>query len=384
MSPKITDGYLPQLYFGEVESALLRQGGSMSAPLIEAEVVEAEFNLKLAASPIDHCIRNLTTGFPDNPTYFALSESLALNAVIGRFSKFQCVIVTWEFYKRASILWNSLLADEGLTDFIKDGIDPEEPSISPTKCRSEALAELLSNDVHNASTTELAVQLNYLLMYLLAAHEVGHLALGHLHRLRNLYVDEAGTVQPDLRVSSRAREWDADGFAMGAALYLTGSEFAQEALFRKLLVSKEANLRVLFVVAYALFILLDDASPQERPLDERTHPRPLVRIGLTSLAVSRLLHMFGSMNVGEVMDTARRALRSVEIAILRLAGGVMESELAEKLTSELETEVSLLSASFNEQILSLDRSRIKHYYWAEPLSQQILRFSDDDQELTQP
>jgi hypothetical protein len=381
MEPKITDTYLPKHCFAEVEGVLARYGGSMSVGLIDADAVEREVGLKLAASPIDHCVRNLTHGFPDNPTYFALSEALSLNAVIGRFSNFQCVIITWEFYKRATIFWNSLLVDKGLVNFLKSGSDPDEPDILPVKNRGEALAELLSNDISNDETALLGIPLNYLFMYILASHEVGHLALGHLHRSANAYIDEMGPTKSELRISSRAREWDADGFALGATLYLTGSDFAKEPFVKDLLVSKEANLRIVFVVAYALFILLDEASPQDRPLEERTHPRPLVRVGLASLAVSRLLHMLGAMDASEALDTARRAIRAVEIAVLHLAGGVMEPSLAKNLTAELAAEADRLSASFNDQLETLDRSRIGHYAWAGPLSQPMPILSGENSEI---
>src|SRR5690606_38574797 len=103
--------------------------------------------LRLAASPIDQCIRNLTYRFPDYPTYFAISDAKILNAAIGRFSSFQCIVVTWEFYLRASKLWNSLLADQGLLAFLRDGVDSPEPTLDPVNNRTDAISSLINNEV---------------------------------------------------------------------------------------------------------------------------------------------------------------------------------------------------------------------------------------------
>lgn len=378
MTEKITDCYLPERHLAEIETVLAGRSDSWCAPLFGAEEMEGEDWLRRIASPIDHCIRNLTAQYAEPPTYFVLSRGSAVNAFIGRRSGFQCIVVTEALCRRADALFSGLLADAGLVNFLRNGSEPVEPDIEPTRERSDALARLVEFQTSDIARTALRAQLFYLLMYALTAHELGHLALGHLDREPDANLDEAAPVQADSRLASRAREWDADRYAVGAALYLLGSDFANEPLFRSLITDGHAALRVLFVVIYVSFIVMDEASPQDRPAEERTHPRPLVRVGLAGVAATLFLELQGQVGPGETLEVARRALRSVEIAIWRLAGGVMDASLATKLTTELEGELSRLSEALNELLPSLNRKRLEGNGWAVLLNEPVPAFPSDD------
>jgi len=207
----------------------------------------------------------------------------------------------------------------------------------------------------------------FLLLYFLTAHEIGHLALGHLDRKAEGSMDEVSD-NGESKIASRAMEWDADSFAMNATVYLTGSEFRQQEVWRDMLPDTEASLRLLSVMTYVLFTLMDSMGPQDRPAEDRTHPRPLVRVGLATFNLAAVMSGFGSVDGSVVMDTNRAAIRAVEIALHELAGGVMERALATQLGEELDVEAERLVATLGGELWTqLDRSRLNDLYFARAL-----------------
>lgn len=367
--PSITDHYLPSHRLGAVEALLLKKGGSLLAPIYTADEIEASTALQLCASPIDFCIRNLTHRFPDGPTYFAITKASAVNAMIARFPGFQCVVIAQGVHIRTSVLLVSLLTHAPLQNFIQGGVEPDEPVTAPTRSREEALNHLSEHAGQiTDQTRSLTASLMFLLLYLLTAHEIGHLALGHLDRRSDGNMDEVEEVN-ESKAESRAQEWDADGFAFAATLYLTGSEFRLLPVWRDLIPDTHAALRVISVVAYALFTVMDSMGPQDRLPEQRTHPRPLVRVGLATLTLTALMHDFGSVTGDVVMDTSQAAIRAVEITLHDLAGGVMERDLATQLGDELESEMHRLISVLRDDLWPLlDRSRLSDLYWARGLS----------------
>ena len=363
----LVENYLPPERLGAVEAMLVKGASSLVAPIYSAAEVDAELSLRLCAVPVEHCIRNITRHFPDGPTYFAISHSTSVNAVIGRFADYQCVVVAQGVHVRATTLLASLLAHEPLREFLRSGREPQEPAFEPTRSRGEALARLYEDDGNiSDEVRSLTASCAYLLLYLLTAHEIGHLALGHLSKSHSGAMDEVSEAV-ESQAESRAQEWDADGFAFAGTLYLIGSEFREQPVWRDLLLDAPTNLRVLSFAAYVLFTMMDGAGPQDRDPERRTHPRPLVRVGLATLTLMAVMDRFGSVTAEDVLATSRAAVRACEIALHNLGGGVMEPQLADRLGEELEGEIDRLTPILGELWPLLDRSRLDGLFWARGL-----------------
>jgi hypothetical protein len=364
----ITDHYLPPEHLGAVEALLIRLDSSLAAPIYSADEIEETASLRFCASPVDFCIRNLTARFPDGPTYFVVTRSGAVNALIARFPAFQCILVAEGVYVRAAVMLASLFTSASLRAYVRRGIEPDEPRSEPIWSREEALLRLAEDSgAIDDEVRGMTVTLGFLLMYVLTAHEIGHLALGHLDLRPGTSLDETGPSEGP-KAESRAQEWDADGFALNAALYLTGSPFRNEPGWRDYLTDNAAALRILSVLAYVLFTLMDSMGPQDRPAEDRTHPRPLVRIGLASLTLTAVMHHFGAYEGETVMDTMQASIRAVEIALQEIAGGVMEPELAFALGKELEAEAARLIPVLGKDLWPrLDRSRLSDLFFARGL-----------------
>lgn len=368
MDDLVTDTYLPPEHLGAVEARLLQDGGSLVGPIYSADEINTSLPLRLCASPIDASIRFLTARYPDGPTYFAITNANAVNAMIARFEGFQCIVVAQGVHIRASVLLASLLAHEPLRAFLDGGQAPAEPTSEPLRSREEALVHLIEEQAFpiDDEVRSLTASLTFFLLYVLTAHELGHLALGHLHARSSGKMEEEGPGE-ESPAESRALEWDADGFALAGALYLTGSEFRTRPGWRDLLKDEEAGFRLVSVVAYVLFTLMDSMGPQDRPREERTHPRPLVRMGLATLTLMMLMEQSGSVSGQQMLEQSRAAIRAVEITLHELGGGVMEPALAQHLGDELDKEVQQLASVLDELWPKLDRSRLDGLYWARGL-----------------
>jgi len=366
--PTVTDSYLPPQHLGAVEAMLIQEGGDLLAPLYTADEVQAEFPLQLIASPVDHCIRNLTHAFPDGPTYFVVSHSGAVNAMIARFTTFQCIVVAQGVHVRSSLMLFGLLPSTSLRAYIASGIEPDEPVAEPTRSREAAIAGLFDSTLAvSPEVLSLTASVNYLLLYFLTAHEIGHLALGHLERRKGGAMDEVG-LSDGPKAESRAQEWDADGFALTGTLYLTGSPFREQPVWCDLLPDLPAGLRVVTVVAYLLFTLMDSSGPQDRATEDRTHPRPLVRVGLATMTLAAVMHHFGAVGGQDVLDVTRASIRAIEIALHEQMGGVMEADLATKLSAELDEEAERLVQVLGGELWdALDRSRLTSLFWTKAL-----------------
>ena len=364
---RITTGYLPVEHWGAVETRILRRAPSLVGRILEPNEIEDLLSLRLCAAPIDHCIRNLTHRFRDGPTWYAITDAPYANAVVARFENFQCIVVSQAFHVTASLLFVRLLAWPPLREFVRNGAEPPEPTSPPSRGRVEAVVQLLADDGEfDGEARELTAAFCYLLLYLLTAHEIGHLALGHLDLCDNGQMVEVDS-NPAEKAQSRAMEWDADGFAIAATQWLAGSEFREVGSWPQLLSDNSANLRVVCTTAYVLFTLMDALSPQDRPTETRTHPRPLVRAGLAAHTLTRLVHVWGAVDGSEVISTMRQVSRSIEFAILETAGGVMEAPLANELGIALGVEIDSLGPIYNALIPQLDRSRLDGVFWAKAL-----------------
>ncbi len=380
---RITDGYLPVEHWGAVETRILRRAPSLVGRILEPGEVEKVLPLRLCAAPIDHCIQNLTHRFPDGPTWYAITDASDANAMVARFEDFQCIVVSQAFHVTASLLFVRLLAWPPLREFVRTGAEPPEPTSPPSRGRVEAVVQLLAEDGEfDGEARELTAAFCYLLLYLLTAHEVGHLALGHLDLCENGQMVEVDSNLAE-KAQSRAMEWDADGFAIAATQWLVGSDFREVGAWSHLLSDNPANLRVVCTTAYVLFTLMDALSLQDRPPETRTHPRPLVRAGLAALTLTRLMHGWGAVDGSEVISTMRQVSRSVELAILKTAGGVMEASLANELSIALEAEIDSLGPIYAALISQLNRSRLDGLLWAEAL-QSVYPLATESDGLDRP
>jgi hypothetical protein len=293
-------------------------------------------------------------------------DSAATNAAIARFQGFQCIIIALGLPAKVMKMLRQMCSNENLRDYIHSNRLLSEPDGDSIRTRDEAVRYLLDTDIVDRGqvATELAVQINYLALYWLTAHEIGHFALGHKPIHTTYFMDETNA-DPSLLSQRRAFEWDADTFALLGTLYLTLTDFKDSRLMSGLLTDPSTSLRVVAIAAYCIFTVMDASSPQDKPPHERTHPRPLVRMGLVTFKATAMMQMLRWMWLEEGMESMRQTNRAFEVALFELAGGVMEAPLAERLTDELGGEFDELHELFQAISPALDRSRLKGLAWAE-------------------
>ena len=368
---KITDSYLPGDLHGRVEAAILACTPALAAPFIPPEEVEAELGLRLACAPIADCIGNLTARFPDGPTYFVIVRASAPTAMVAAFGDFQCLVFADALHIYFSILMSELLESKPLCAFLQDGDEPHDDEAESTLTRAEALQALLGRTGKTSpEAASRTATIGYFLMYFLAAHELGHHALGHLgdtHRTHGRMGEADTDTAIDKLVESRALEWEADGFGAMAAVWQALALREQgHAAWSEQIKDQPACVRVFMTGAYVLFSIMDLASPSTRPPESRTHPAPMVRVGLAALMLTVALEVLGIIPGDVVQEETRRSIKAVEVALNTTAGGMMDRAEAEAVGNEAFAAVDPLYAALTAVKPDFDRSRLQGYIWARP------------------
>lgn len=368
---KITDSYLPADLHGRVEGAILACSPRLAAPFIPAEEVEGQLSLRLAGAPIADCIGNLTARFPDGPTYFVIVRSPAPTAMVAAFGDFQCLVFAEALHVYFSNLTSALLEWDPLRHFLQDGAEPQDDGAESMVSRAGALMALLGRaQAPPPEVLSWAATIGYFLMYFLTAHELGHLALGHLGHTKlshgRMSETEKDEVVDDL-AQSRALEWEADGFAAMAAVWQAlALRERGHATWAEHMKDHRACVRILMTGAYALFSVMDLASPASKAPALRTHPAPMVRVGLTALMLTVAIELLGILPGEEVQEETRRSIKAVEIALNKTAGGMMDRTEAEAVGEEAFKAVDPLYAALTLLKPELDRSRLQGFIWARP------------------
>ncbi|MBY2941865.1 hypothetical protein HF264_19555 [Rhizobium leguminosarum] len=365
-STSITDFYLPPEHLSKIESLLLRESPSMAGHLYTAQEVEAT-DLRYIAVPVDQSIGSITRKFPDGPTYFVFTAAKVANAAIARFQGFQCIVITASLPFRVVHVLRHFTSNQNLCNYIRFGTAVSEPVGEALRTREEAVEHLYETDMPNSSDEQaiLAYQLNHLVVYLITAHEIGHFALGHRQIHTAHFMDETDRkTDPVALALKRALEWDADSFAFAATVYLALSDFRKEPMVASLLTDPQTSLRAVALAAYCFFSVMDSSKNQDIAVEERTHPRPLVRMGLVTFKLAAMMQPLGWMMLEDSLAIMAETNRAFEVTLFEIAGGVMEKELAERLTTELDAEFDQLLSILDKTTSGLDRSRLSDLAWA--------------------
>lgn len=367
----LTDTYLPHERYGAVEALIMKEAPGFAGPFLEPEDIEASLPLRLIGAPVDGCIRNLTHDFSDGPTYWVLIRTAVPNAMIAKFGAFQCIVIGMALPLAVVRLATNLLRWEPLRRYLLEGLAPPVERAPMLVTRSEAVDRLIDRAAAwDGETGTLASTLNFMTVYLLTAHEIGHLALGHLDRagVRGGFIEESPAAATDLTEAreSRALEWDADIFAAAATIWWTGVPGVRED-WKEVLTDKPAGLRLFFVGAYVFFSVMDRVSKSATPDPLRSHPAPMVRITLMMLGAAHVLQLLGGFTADEAQDEARAAIRAVEIALNELEGGMMNRTEAAALQDALDLAVEESTITLTNLIPRLSRHRLSGLFWARNL-----------------
>lgn len=365
---RLTDTYLPIERYAPVEALILKEAPAFAGPFLDPQDIEASLPLRLIGAPIDGCIRNLTHNFPDGPTYWVLIRTAVPNAMIAKFSTFHCVVIGMPLPLAVIQLATNLLRWEPLRRYLLEGVAPPREQAPMRVTRAQAVDRLIARPAAwDDETGALASTLNFLTLYFLTSHELGHLALGHLDRTgaKGGFIEESPAGAADLEAAreSRALEWDADIFAAAATIWWTGVPSVRDD-WKEVLADKPAGLRLFFVGTYVFFSVMDRISTSSTPAPLRTHPLPMVRITLMMMGAAHVLQSLGGFTADEAQEEARAAIRAVEIALNELEGGMMSSLEAITLQQSLDVAVEEGTTTLAKLIPELSRHRLSGLFWA--------------------
>jgi hypothetical protein len=110
----------------------------------------------------------------------------------------------------------AIMASEPLARFLAENVDPVDEMKPAERSRREAWAKISeqADDRLTAESVGRAFPINFLAMHFLMAHEVAHLAGGHLPLFAGAFTAEAdGTGRPN-KAENRVLERDADVLAL--------------------------------------------------------------------------------------------------------------------------------------------------------------------------
>lgn len=359
--------YLPEQCYGLIETYLQRSGGSLIAPILSEVDVQADRAHNIWANSVDVCIRNITHRFPDGPTYFCLVGSKVPTAMIIKFAYLQCIVISSALPDAVLGLALKMCTSSALRDYIDSGTKPGEARPPFPRSRKEALEYVFQTDRDISHSVQEATLVLYISAYFLSAHELGHLALGHLEKLGSTKaaIIENEPIDTSDPVLSRTMEWDADIFAGAATNWYIGQLGPLgDPGWGKIFSSAEKNLRIFSITAYSLFTIMDLVVPEATDQAKRTHPAPLVRVGLMNAALAVVIGNWGVLSRDQVLDEAREAIRCFEIALHEIGGGNMSRPEAEALQRQAEADLEEVGATFQRIEEQLDRSRLSDLFFA--------------------
>lgn len=366
--------YLPTQHYGAVEYRILCQNPSLAAPILAPNELSSEA-FASALWGLTEALGNLTHQLDlDRQVYWCVTRSPSVNAMVARYSDPDLYCVVIGIGAINAITWFSLAAMESdaLALFLSEDIDPVDSMAAPGCSRREAWRQLAGKveGTRLTSTVARAAPLMFLACHFLMAHEVCHIAGGHLALYNGAFTAEDGGRNGLERAVSRTLERDADALAASATLYLLlHPDFLDQ--WAKVFVGYDANwnasLRQFFTASYVLFSIMDLLGPDDAIGQDRTHPPALVRISTMSIMLAFNLEAFGEISAEEAFGVARRALQAVEIAVFDLAGGIMAEDEALALQSEVQRGLEEHSATWRSMGSFLDRRHLLHYAWSVPL-----------------
>lgn len=363
--------YLPTQHYGAVEHRILRQNPGLAAPILAPdELSDAAFASALWG--LTEALGNLTHQLDlDRPVYWCVTRSRSVNAMVARYTDpdMYCVVVGIGAIN--AITWFSLAAMESdaLASFLQENTDPVDSMATPARSRRDAWRQLAGNveEARLPTTVARAAPLMFLACHFLMAHEINHIAGGHLDLYSGAFTAEAGSDNRLDRAVSRTLERDADALAAAATLYLLGHpEFLDQwaEVFVGHDATRDASMRRFFTASYILFSIMDLLGPEDALGQDRTHPPALVRISTMGVMLTLNLEAFGTISADDAFGIAQRALRAVEIAVFDLAGGIMPEEQALALQGEVQRNLEEHSATWRVMSGRLDRRHLLHYAWS--------------------
>lgn len=366
----ITRHYLPERHWGAVESKILQQNRALAAPIVATERLQ-----EVAVSPsllaLSAAIGNLTHQLElDRPIYWCVTRARVVNAMIAAYHSpdIYCVVIAEGALNTILNFCAAIMASDALFQFVSQGTDPVDEMRPPERSRREAWVKIDAQA--DSRVTDVGVErsfpLTFIASHFLMAHEIGHLAGGHLPLYAGAFTAEAeGSGGPNL-AESRTLERDADALAAAATTYLLGNPgFA--ASWRGIFGDREAALRYFLTTTYIFYSVMDLFGPEDPFGEERTHPPALVRVGVTVTMLSLLLDNFGGFTKEEAWELARRSVRAVEIAVMELGGGMMTPEEVAVLDAEVERNLKEHHDVWPALSEKLDRRHLEKYWWSQGL-----------------
>lgn len=366
----ISRQYLPEEQWAAVKSKILVQNRGLAGPIIPPDRL-----LKAAVSPnllaASAAIGNLTHQLDlDRPVYWCVTDSNVVNAMIAgyRSPDMYCVVIASGALRTILLFCAAIMASEPLFQYLSEGIDPVDDMTPPERSRREAWAKIdfEADDRVTQENVERAFPLVFIATHFLMAHEIAHLAGGHLSLYAGGFAAEAsGSSRPDL-AESRALERDADAIAAGATMYLLGNPgFA--ASWSDVLKDRDAAMRYFLVSVYVFYSVMDLFGPEDPFAAKRTHPPALVRVNITASMLSLLLENYGGYSRDDAWELARRSVRAVEIAVMELGGGMMTPDEVTLLDAEVGRNVEEHAAIWPGVRAKLDRRHLEKYWWSQGL-----------------
>lgn len=321
---------------------------------------------RTAASTINGCIASLTHRFPDGPTYFVIVDADAPTALIARFDSFQVMVYSRAIAVALTTFICGLLTSSEFYNYLRLGGEVADPGTATTHSRREAV-QVVMGEAPNMPHERFPafVELFHWSNFMLAAHEIGHLALGHLGSsgLDGQWMSEAGEHASNDQLESRTWEWEADGFAAAAVAVnaeLVHKQHPETSLFAR---DAEACSRIALLAAYVMFTILDLVDDPDRPSVARTHPPPSVRIGLTATLMSIILiPLRGSPEL--IQQQALLTSRAVEVTLNQVGGGMFEREEALRLQDAVQNGFNEMAPLHRQYARTLDRTRLSGIPWA--------------------
>jgi hypothetical protein len=345
-----------------LESYILKHAPDLAGPMLTNDDITSGGLNSLCVGTISHCLGNLSHEWdPGDVPWLAIVETDKINAMIARVDGEVYVVVSTALYAAVGMSVHAVLLDPQFVEFIRDGAIPVDDVTDLAKDRRAAIATLLERAVTDrCPAPDLHAAITTLACYFLAAHEMGHLAQGHLERDGAPgFAVEADQADVENRAESRCLEWNADVFAAIATTYLTGSES-----WRPVFSNPAFSLRCFVAATYLLFSFMDLSNDNARDRSVRTHPEPMVRVGVMSMALTSALGFGGRMTQEEALEIMQATIRALEIAIGRIGGGMLDEDRRNKVIADAFATLDEIGAVWPELKAKLNTERTKPYMWA--------------------
>lgn len=345
-----------------LESYILKHAPKLAGRMLTSDEIASRPIHSSCVGTIIHCLGNLAqTWAPRDIPWLAVIDTDQFNAMIARVQDETYVVVSSSLYLAVGMATHAVLVDPGFVEFLETGVIPVDDVETLDRSRRDAISSLFERATQSeCPSPELQTALMTLACYFLAAHEMGHLAQGHLDRLGTPeFVIEADEDDAADRSESRCLEWNADVFAGIATTFLTGSE-----QWRPIFYDPRYSLRCFVAATYLLFSLMDLGNDDLRDPALRTHPDPMVRAGIMTMAISTALAFGRSIPEEEIQEIRQETVRALEIAIGRIGGGMLDEDRYGRVVAAGSATLDEISEIWPELREKLNMERTKSYMWA--------------------